>query len=737
MGQFVSDGGETHMNGTDRAARIEALLAEMNLDEKIGQLNMVSADLSVSGPGRRALPLADISAGLVGSVLNWWGARDTREIQRRAVEETRLGIPLFFGFDVIHGQRTIFPIPLAEAGAFDTTLWERTARVAAQEAAEDGLHLTFAPMLDVARDPRWGRIAETPGEDAFLGAAFADAKVRAFQNGDLSRNGNLAATAKHFVAYGLVNAGREYAQVDVSERALRDVYLPPFRAAVEAGAAAIMPAFTDIAGLPMHAHRELLFSLVRERWGFEGVFISDYSGIAELVNHGVAADLVEAAALALKAGVDIDMMGFAYLKGLPGALERGLVSMAEIDVCVRRVLGLKFALGLFDDPYRACAGDVPDFATRALRRALARESGARSIVLLKNRHDILPHDAGHGTLAVVGPLADARHDMLGPWCALGDQDESFALLDGLYGRWPREWILHAPGATIDTTDETMIESACAAARGADCVILCLGESRSMSGEAGSRADPSLPAAQLALAKAVMALEKPVVAILFGGRPLILPDWLVEASDALIAAWFPGSEAGHALADILTGVCNPSARLAATWPMAAGQIPIWFGQRPTGRPADAKEMYSSKYIDAPVEPRFAFGEGLSYTNFLLGDPQPDRAVLQRGETMSISVCITNAGSRRGRQTLFLFTRDPVASLSRPLLELKGFRQIDLDAGETGTVTFELAADDLAFTGCDLSSVLEDGCIEIHIGFSARRTSLRSAAIELKTSTDATA
>ncbi len=654
-------------------ARIDALLADMTLTEKLGQLNMVSSDLTVTGPGKRGLPLADISAGRVGSVLNWWGAEETRAVQRRAVEDTRLGIPLFFGFDIVHGQRTIFPIPLAEACAFDPVLWEQTARVAAAEGAEDGLHITFAPMLDVARDPRWGRIAETPGEDPFVGAQFARAKVRGFQNGSPCA---IAATAKHFVAYGLVNAGREYAQVDVSDRALHEVYLPPFHAAVSEGIAAIMPAFSDIAGLPMHANRKLLTEVVRDRWGFKGIYISDYAGIADLVSHGVAADLAEAAALAMLAGIDIDMMGFAYLKGLPAALERGLVNMTQIDVSVRRVLAFKFGLGLFDDPYRACNVGRPNTQRKRDRRFLALESARRSTVLLKNDNHVLPMTDSTGSLAIIGPLADAHHDMLGPWSALGEADETISIVDRLRLHWPHGRIMHVAGARLDSGDDGSIRAASVVAHACDISVLCLGESRHMSGEAGSRADPSLPAAQIRLARAVIDAGRPVVLVLCCGRPLVLPDWLVDGVDAVVVAWFGGSETGHAIADILTGSFNPSARLAVTWPAQVGQIPIWYGMRPTGRPADPNELYSSKYLDSPVEPRFVFGEGMSFTSFTIGEPVLDRPELRVGECLGVSVDVANTGSMRGRSTIFLFLHDAVASISRPMLELKAFRQIEL-------------------------------------------------------------
>ena len=423
------------MPAPDPTARIEALLASMTLEEKIGQMTLVSAGQAVTGPGGPVDYLHAIRAGQVGTVSNLWGPERTREVQRIALEETRLGIPLLLVMDVIHGHRTIFPLPLAEVGSFDPDLWERTARVAASEAAADGLAMTYAPMLDVARDPRWGRIAESPGEDPWVAARFARAKVRGFQGGDLAAADSLAATAKHLAAYGAVTAGREYAAVDVSERSLHEIYLPPFRAAVEAGVAAIMPAFHNLAGVPMSADAAVLRDLVRGRWGFEGVIVSDYGAIAELVVHGVAADLAEAAALALRAGIDIDLMGNAYARGLPGALERGRVTMADVDTAVRRILALKAALGLFDDPYRRGHGLTSQ--QLAPHRALAREAARRAIVLLTNRGDALPLAPDGGRIAVIGPLADARADMLGPWAAGARAEEMVTILEGVRAAFPR------------------------------------------------------------------------------------------------------------------------------------------------------------------------------------------------------------------------------------------------------------------------------------------------------------
>ena len=465
------------MPNPDSNARIEALLAAMTLGEKIGQMTLVSAGAAVTGPGGPVDHLLAVRSGAVGAICNLWGAEQTQKLQRVAVEETRLGIPVLFTMDVIHGHRTIFPVPLAEVGAFDPGLWERTARTAAAEAAADGVAMTYAPMLDVARDPRWGRIVESPGEDPWVAARYAHAKIRGFQGQDLAATDSLAATAKHVAAYGAVIAGREYAPVDVSERSLHEIYLPPFEEAVEAGVAGIMPAFHNLAGMPMTANRAVLRDLVRGRWGFEGVNVSDYAAIAELVVHGVAADLEEAAALALRAGVDLDLMGNAYASGLPGALERGLVMLADVDAAVRRILTLKGALGLFDDPYGRGRGLTSE--QLAAHRALAREAARRAIVLLTNRGNVLPLTRSGGRIALLGPLADASADMLGSWAADGRPEEAVNILKGLRATFPEREVAHAPGAGIDGDNTGGIAAALNLARAAEVVVLCLGEARAL------------------------------------------------------------------------------------------------------------------------------------------------------------------------------------------------------------------------------------------------------------------
>src|SRR6185312_14859923 len=485
-----------------QAKRIEQLLGAMTVEEKIGQLNMLTADMAVTGPVMSGDYMAVLKAGKLGSMLNLFGAEITRKVQRVAVEETRLGIPRFFGYDVIHGHRTVFPIPLGEAAAFDPALWERSARVAALESAAEGLMLTFAPMLDVSRDPRWGRISESAGEDTWLTERLAEAKVRGFQGPDLTAADSVATTAKHLAAYGAVLAGRDYAQVEISERAFHETYLPPFKAAIDAGCPALMPAFTDLEGVPMTANAAILQDLVRGQWGFDGIYISDYNAIAELVPHGVAADIAAAAALALKAGVDIDMMASAYTSGLPIALERGMVTLSDLDAAVRRVLAFKARLGLFDDPYREKA-PVLTAAQKAEHREAARDAARRSMVLLSNRSGLLPIAEAPRRIAVLGPLADNAIEMMGPWSGAGRGEEMVSFLDGLRKTWPQSEIKYARGIDIDSEDLSGIPAAFELARQSDLVILCVGEARQMSGEAGCRARPGLPGKQAALADAVL------------------------------------------------------------------------------------------------------------------------------------------------------------------------------------------------------------------------------------------
>jgi beta-glucosidase len=711
-------------------AFIKRLLAKMTLEEKVGQLTMVSAELARTGPTFAPVTLDSVRQGRVGSILNLWGTQRIRELQRIAVEESKLKIPLFFGLDVVHGYRTIFPISLGETCAFDPKLWEQTARAAAEEAAADGIDLTFAPMIDISRDPRWGRTSEGPGEDAWLASRYAQAKVRGFQSRALGEAKAIGATAKHLAGYGAVRAGLEYAQVDVSEREMHELYLPPFRAAVDAGVAAIMPAFIDLNGVPMTANAGILRDIVRDQWGFAGVMISDYAAVSELIAHGVAEDVAEAAALALAAGIDIDMVGGAYAKGLPQALERGAVTIGAIDAAVARVLELKAKLGLFDDPYIRCAvASAPRAGNDAQhkRRELAREAARRSVVLLKNNGSLLPLRGGSQTIAVIGPLAAVGAELA--WSITGASDEAKSILDSVRAAFPASVISSAPGCEIDRIEEGGKAKAVELARQSDVVVLCLGETPQMSGEAGSRARPSLPPAQCELASALFALERPVIVLLYSGRPLVLPDGLAAKAGAIVALWFPGSEAGPAVGDILSGHFNPTGRLCMSWPVDVGQIPIFYGQRPTGRPASPDDHFTSKYLDLPIEPLFCFGHGLSYGRFELSDLRVDRPQLRAGETLHAQADIANLGPVAGEATIFLFTRDPVASIARPMLELKAFHRIALAPAERATIGFRLAAEGLGFLGPDFSPKLEAGSIDIHVGQSAARDKLLTVRVTI--------
>jgi len=711
--------------------QIDKLMERMTLAEKLGQLTMTAAGYAVTGPVIAGDSTDSIRNGTIGSLLNLVGTRPIHEMQRIAVEESRLGIPLLVGLDVIHGHRTMFPVPLAEAATFDPQVWERTAREAARETAADGLAMTFAPMLDISRDPRWGRTVEGPGEDPWLAAQIARAKVRGFQGDDLASAESVAATAKHFCAYGASTAGRDYAPVDVSERAVRELHLPAFAAAVAAGVAAIMPAFTDIAGIPMTAHKALLRDCLRGELGFDGVLVSDYNAIRELIHHGVAGDIVEAAVLALKAGVDIDMMAGAYREGLPVALERGLVTTDEIDECVRRVLRLKERLGLFDDPYRrGVTAETPD-AIEA-RRRIARDVGAKTLVLLKNAGDALPMRRS-ARICVLGPLADAVGEMRGPWAAAGYHEPSVTVLAGLRAALPNATITHAEGVTIEGHDRTRVAAAAELSSGADIVVLCVGEAADMSGEAASRAYPELPGEQRALAEAVLerasAANVPVVVVLFCGRPLIVP-WLFERADALLVAWFPGREAGHAIADVLTGRVSPSGRTPITWPRANGQIPLFYSQRSGGRPENPADRYTSKYLDVASSPLVPFGFGLTYGRVRYANLRVTPTDVTARDTVDVSIDVTNDATRAAEETVFLFVRDRVASVARPVLELKGVTKVVLEAGATATARFRLPVTALGFLGLDLEPVLEPGEIDILVGPDADPARLVSARLLLR-------
>jgi beta-glucosidase len=710
------------------ADRIDSLLARMTLEEKAGQLAQWAGKTTPTGPQVPTTTEEDIRLGRVGSFLSIWGAETTLRLQRIAVEKTRLHVPLLFAGDVIHGFRTIFPVPLAETASWDVDLAQRCARAAAVEASAGGLHWNYAPMVDIARDARWGRVIEGSGEDVFLGSAFAVARVRGIQEAPPADATAMLATAKHFVAYGAAEAGRDYNVVDVSERALHEIYLPPFRAALEAGAAALMPAFNELAGVPMHAHAPLLRDLLRAQWGFNGLIVSDYTGIKELIAHGVSDGPVSAGTLALSATVDIDMVSGIYGTAMPGLVRSGKLPQSLLDAAVRRVLEAKQRLGLFDDPYRY--HDPQRERARTLTpalRALAREAAQKAIVLLKNQGELLPLKKDLGTIAVVGALADDARSALGAWEASGRAEDAVSVLAGIRRAVsPRTRVVYARGASPNSSDVAGLAEAERAARAADVVIAVVGESQDMSGEAKSRSYLGLPGAQDALLARLHATGKPIVAVLMNGRPLAVP-WLAAHVPAVVESWFLGVEMGHALADVLFGEVNPSGKLPISFPHNVGQVPIYYNHKRTGRPPLASERYTSKYVDVPWTPLYPFGHGLSYTTFRYSVPRLSAAKLGPGERLSVSVSVQNTGRRAGEEVVQLYLRDEVASRTPPAKVLRGFTRIALAAGASRDVTFTLDQEDLAVLDATFQRVLEPGKFTVSVGGSS--SELQHAQFEL--------
>jgi beta-glucosidase len=693
---------------------VDSLLAEMTLEEKLGQLTQHTGQWVEGRSQVRAEHLPLVRTGGIGSFLNVYGAEYTREVQRIAVEESRLGIPLLFAHDVIHGFRTIFPVPLAQAASWNPDLVRRAARAAATEGAAHGLHWTFAPMVDIARDPRWGRIVEGPGEDPYLGSVLAEAMVRGFQGDDIADPLTMLATAKHFVAYGAADAGRDYNSVDISERTLREVYLPPFHAAVRAGAWSVMGGFNAIAGVPMHAHRHLLRDVLRDEWGFGGILVSDYTAIWELIPHGVAAEPAEAGALALGAGVDVDMVSGVYSNELKSEVRSGSVPQPLVDEAVRRVLRAKVALGLFDDPYRY--SDPARQEARTLTNehvALARELARQSLVLLRNE-GVLPLRKDVGTIAVIGPLADDARSALGSWAAAGRPEDAVTVLEGIRRAVSqRTRVVHAKGAEVEGADTSGFAEAVRMTNHSDAVVLVLGERQDMSGEAASRANIDLPGVQPGLAKAVLAAGKPTAVVLANGRPLTIP-WLAEHAPAIVEAWYQGVQMGPAVADVLFGDYNPGGKLPVTFPRALGQVPIFYGHLNTGRPPREGEKYTSKYLDVPVTPLFPFGFGLSYTTFSYDSLRLSATSIAASDSLAVSVKVTNTGTRAGDEVVQLYVRDDVASVARPVKELERFRRVRIEPGQSRTVAFTLVRDDFTFWGPEMTRVVEPGTFTVFVG-----------------------
>ncbi|MDE2111819.1 MAG: beta-glucosidase BglX [Alphaproteobacteria bacterium] len=698
-------------------AIIDALLPRMTLEEKLGQLTQVLGSMSEAGPSVPPGSEERIRAGLIGSFLSICGADYTRGLQKIAAEQSRLGIPLLFAFDVIHGLRTIFPVPLGEAASFDPAVARQTARAGAIEATAHGIHWTFAPMVDIARDPRWGRIVEGAGEDPYLGSCFAGARVGGFQGESLAAIDTLLATVKHFAAYGAAEGGRDYNTVDISQRTLHEIYLPPFRAALEAGAQSVMAAFNEIAGVPMHANQALIEGLLRRGWGFDGIVVSDYAGIPELMAHGVAGDRETAGILAFQAGIDVDMDGGVYVNDLPAAFRGNKFDEVALDDAVRRVLRTKVRLGLFADPYRYCnAARERSYTLMPQHRALARDAARKSFVLLKNDKQVLPFAKDIGTLAVIGPLADDHRAMLGSWIGAGQASDVITPLEAIRSRIGSGIRLtYANGVTIDGADDDGFAEAERIAREADAVLLFLGEDGDMTGEARSRSSLGLPGKQDALARTIqaIAIDKPLAVLLFAGRPLAI-DWLAENVPAILLAWFPGVEAGPAIADVIFGDFSPAGRLPVTFPRAVGQVPLYYDHKPTGRPPQLDVTNTSKYIDVPWTPLFSFGHGLSYTTFAYGKLRLSSSKIRVGDRLRAEVTVANTGDRDGDEVVQLYLRDEVASVTRPVLQLCGFQRIHLKAGERRRVTFEIGPQDMSFYGHDLQPTLEPGMFTISVG-----------------------
>jgi beta-glucosidase len=709
--------------------KADSVLALMTLDEKIGQLNQFSGDGELTGPvALRPDLLKNIRDGKVGSMLNINGAGYTRKIQKIAVEESRLKIPLIFGYDVIHGYKTIFPVPLGESASWDPEVAEKAARVAATEAASAGQHWTFAPMVDIARDPRWGRVMEGSGEDPYLGSILAVARVKGFQGTDLSDKTTILACAKHYAGYGNAQAGRDYYTTDISENSLREVYLPPFKATADAGVATFMSAFNDLNGIPATGNKYLIHDILKTEWAYKGMVVSDWGSISEMIPHGIASNKYEAGDLAFNAGVDMDMEGSVYLTEMQNLLKDGKITTAQIDESVRRVLRLKFMLGLFDDPYRY-SDSLFEKQTLLKPEFLdaAHDAARKSFVLLKNDKQVLPLSTSVKTVALIGPASDAATDMIGNWCGRGDAKDVITLKTALETRLGSEKIIYVKGAEYNNGDRTGFAAAMAAARRADVIIAACGEAGMMSGESMSRADISIPGVQEELILELTKLGKPMVLVLFSGRPLILTK--VNASvPAILEAWIPGTMAGPALCDVLFGDYNPSGKLPVTFPYALGQVPIYYNHKNSGRPGSQDQKYTSRYLDIPNDPLYPFGYGLSYTQFAYNNLNLNESSMIGDKPLEVKVDVKNTGTLAGTETIQLYIRDLVGSVTRPVKELKGFKKVMLKAGEVQTISFTVTKEDLSFFNRDNVWGSEPGKFTVFVGTNSQNTI--EAGFELK-------
>ena len=725
-------------------AFVDALMKKMTLEEKIGQLNLPGAGDITTGQAGNSDIAKKIADGQVGGLFNIKSVAKIKEVQRLAVEKSRLKIPLIFGMDVIHGYETVFPIPLGLSCTWDMNLVEKSARIAASEASADGINWTFSPMVDIARDARWGRIAEGNGEDPYLGSQIARAMVKGYQGDDLKKNNTIMACVKHYAMYGAAEAGRDYNTTDMSHQRMYNDYLPPYKAAAEAGAGSFMASFNEVDGVPATANKWLMTDVLRKQWGFKGFVVTDYTGINEMVAHGIG-DLKAVTARALDAGIDMDMVGEGMLTTLQQSLKEGKVTMAQIDKSCRLILEAKYKLGLFEDPYRYCDENraKTDVFT-AGNRAVARSVAAQSFVLLKNQGNVLPLKKT-GTIALVGPLADNKENMPGTWSVAADFSKPISVLQGLKDAvGDKAKIVYAKGSNLDydaafedragmfnkslgrdkRPAAEIIQEAVNIASQSDVIVAALGESAEMSGESSSRSNIEIPQAQKDLLAALLKTGKPVVLVLFAGRPMAIKAEN-ENVPAILNVWFGGSEAGSAIADVLFGDVNPSGKLTTTFPQNVGQVPMYYAHKNTGRPLGTWfEKFRSNYLDVSNDPVYPFGYGLSYTSFSYSDVKLSSATLKGQQTLKASVTVTNTGNRDGKEVVQLYIRDVVGSVTRPVKELKGFQKIDLKAGESKTVTFDITPNDLKFYNYDLKYDWEAGEFQIMIGANSRDVKMAS-------------
>ncbi len=719
--------------------KVDSVLSLMTLDEKIGQMNQYSGNFAATGELKANKSAEYLKKGMIGSTFNVFGAEHVRMLQEQNMKYSRLKIPMLFAADVIHGLETTFPIPLAEACSWDLEIIEQTARAAAEEATASGVAWNFAPMIDISTDARWGRVMEGAGEDVYLGTLIAEARVRGFQGieqtSDLEKPNTLIATAKHFLGYGKALAGRDYHTVEMSQQSMDNIYFPPFKAAVEAGVGSFMTSFNDLNGVPCTSNEYLYKDVLRDQWNFNGLVVTDYTAITELIPHGYASDAKHAAEASLNAGIDMDMISEAFVSHLGELVEEGKVSETQIDVAVARILEMKFLLGLFDDPYRYCDVDrekatlmKPEFLH------LAEEAAKGSIVLLKNEDNILPiKKAKDLKVAVIGPFVDERESLNGEWAMKGDRSKSVTLREGLQSKYADSNVklTYVQGTELPVLDRMTqkvstkpisdkgFTEAIREARRSDVLVVAMGENYHWSGEAASRTDITLPGNQRQLLKELKKTGKPIVLVLFNGRPLDL-SWEAENVDAIVEAWYPGIMSGHAVADILSGDHNPSAKLVMTFPRSVGQLPIFYNQKNTGRPFDAERPadYRSSYIDMPNSPLYPFGFGLSYTQFQYGELKLDSKEFSKGGSIKASIEITNTGKEFGAEVVQLYIQDITASLTRPIKELKGFEKIELEAGQSTIVEFEIDEETISFYNAKSEKVAEPGLFNIWVGAHAQ-------------------